>query len=194
MPVQNLSSVEENSARLMLMKIADLSDVKGIESLKSSSFMPYKSVFDALENVAKARPHRRALTYLKTVQPSMESHSWSHCEFLSQISRAANLFTSLAGADEPRIAMLLPTIPQAYFTLFGGEAAGVVCPINYLLGVEHIAKLLKAANINILVVLGLNPELDIWVSCGAVARGMPASETCPLGWRALRGTWCIGIR
>lgn len=55
-----------------------------------------------------------------------------------------------------------PAIPKAYFTLWGAETAGLACPINYLLGEEHIAELIDAAQINILVVLGPNAKLDIW--------------------------------
>ncbi len=65
-------------------------------------------------------------------------------------------------APSARVAMLLPPIPQAHFTLWGAEAAGVVCPINFLLNSGHIAELIDAAQANILVALGPNPELDIW--------------------------------
>ena len=60
------------------------------------------------------------------------------------------------------MAFLLPAIPQAHFTLWGAEAVGIACPINYLLSEEHIADLLQAASVNVLVALGPRPELDIW--------------------------------
>ena len=52
-------------------------------------------------------------------------------EFIAEVRRAANL-SPTRRREEPRVAMLLPAIPQAYFTLWGGETAGVVCPINFL--------------------------------------------------------------
>ena len=70
---------------------------------------------------------------------------WTHAQLLADVRRAANLFAELAGDEPPRVAMLLPPIPQAYFTLWGGEAAGVVCPINFLLNAAHIAELIDAA-------------------------------------------------
>jgi fatty-acyl-CoA synthase len=156
------------------LKIATLSDISQIESAPLTSDLTHRSIFEALSSVAQCHPTRKALTFVSTVSPSFESISWTHQEFLSQIIRAANLFTQLAGREKPRIAMLLPAIPQAYFTLFGGETAGVVCPINYLLGTDHIAELLKAAKINILVTLGPHAELDIWSRVASLQASCPS--------------------
>jgi fatty-acyl-CoA synthase len=146
------------------MQIHDSNDIKAIESQAYSNFMPHQSVHSALQSVASKHGTRSALTYIQDASDKTLSQTWTHAEFFAQITRAANLFTSIAGKENPRIAMLLPAIPQAYFTLFGGEAAGVVCPINYMLGAQHIAELMQAANINILVALGdhsSNSEFDI---------------------------------
>jgi fatty-acyl-CoA synthase len=145
-------------------EIHDANDIKSIEALAYSDFMPHQSVYDALKSTANEHRQRPALTYIQNATDTALSQTWTHAELFAQITRAANLFASIAGDEKPRVAMLLPAIPQAYFTLFGGEAAGVVCPINYLLGAQHIAELMQVANINILVALGdLGPssELDI---------------------------------
>ena len=87
------------------------------------------------------------------------------------------LFRSLAGeagADTlPRVALLLPAIPQAYFALWGAEAAGVACPLNYLLDLDHLAELIDRAGANLLVALGPHPELDIW------PRALALQARCP---------------
>jgi fatty-acyl-CoA synthase len=124
--------------------------------------MPHASVYAALADAAALHPDRAALTYLRSADPSGPTETWSHSRFLFDVRRTANLFRRLAGDREPRVAMLLPAIPQAYLTLWGGETAGVVCPINYLLAGEHVAELLRASEANILVALGPNVELDIW--------------------------------
>jgi fatty-acyl-CoA synthase len=146
------------------MQIHDANDIKAIEARPYSEFMPHHNVYSALHSVEATHGTRSALTFIQDATNETLSQTWTHAEFFAGITRAANLFTLIAGNDKPRIAMLLPAIPQAYFTLFGGEAAGIVCPINYMLGAEHIADLMRAANINILVALGdhsSNGELDI---------------------------------
>jgi fatty-acyl-CoA synthase len=144
-----------------IVPIRDLSDIKNIEARPYADFMPHESVYSALQDVATRHPERLAITFIEDATDHSLSHSWTHRQLNEQITRAANLFTKLAGNDEPRVAMLLPAMPEAYFTLFGGETAGVVCPINYLLGAPHIAELMLAAKINILVALGPRAELDI---------------------------------
>jgi len=49
----------------------------------------------------------------------------------------------------------------------------VACPINYLLDAAHIAELVRAADCNILVALGPNPELDIWSRVPGLQRACP---------------------
>lgn len=135
--------------------------------------MPWGTVLDALEDAAARNASRRALSYIETVAPDIEGVSWTHAEFIAVVRQAARLFNTLAGGDTPRVAMLLPAIPEAYFTLWGAEAVGVACPINYLLNPEHIAELVNASGANLVVALGPNPQLDIW------SKAADLREHCP---------------
>lgn len=142
--------------------IASLEDIRRIESQPYAAFMPHADVLDALEDVARRHPARPALTYIRSADPSVPPAHWTHADMVARVRRAARAFTALCGSDEPRVAFLLPAIPEAYFTLWAAEAVGVACPINYLLGEAHIAELIDAARVNVLVALGPNAELDIW--------------------------------
>jgi fatty-acyl-CoA synthase len=142
--------------------IASRADIEHIESLPYAEFMAHTSVFDALVDATSRHPDRKALTFVEAADCPQTTRHWTAREFIADVRRAANMFRSLSGDDEPRVAMLLPAIPQAYFTLWGAEAAGVACPINYLLDAEHVADLIRASGANILVALGPNPDLDIW--------------------------------
>jgi fatty-acyl-CoA synthase len=141
-----------------------------------SSFMPHTSVHGALDAVCSLHANRPALTYIHSADPEAACSHWTYGDFISQVRRAARLFTQLAGTDMPRVALLLPPIPQAHFALWGAEAAGVVCPINFLLKAEHIAELVQAAGANILVALmefGPHADLDI------AARAKQVQTMCP---------------
>ncbi|MGJ7555996.1 acyl-CoA synthetase [Variovorax sp. RB3P1] len=142
--------------------IGSLEDIRRIEHAPYADFMPHADVLDALEDAARRHPERPAITCIRSADASVPPARWTHAELVAQVRRAARAFTALCGDAEPRVAFLLPAIPEAYFTLWGAEAAGVACPINYLLGEEHIAELIDAAQVNVLVALGPNPELDIW--------------------------------
>ena len=135
--------------------------------------MAHASVYDALVDAATRHPKRTAITFVESAIDLGRTRHWTYQDFIADVRRAANLFQSLVGADQPRVAMLLPAIPQAYFTLWGAEAVGVACPINYLLDAEHVAELIRASKANILVALGPNAELDIW------SRVSGLREQCP---------------
>jgi len=131
------------------------------------------SVWEALEQSARAHANRPALTYAESAGPAYPARSWTYAGLLARVRQAANLFRHAAGHETPRVAMLLPNIPQAWFTLLGAETAGMVCPVNYLLRPGSIAELVQATGANILVALGPDPQLDIWPKADAVRAACP---------------------
>lgn len=153
---------------MTLSAIKHIADVCHLEQQPYERYMPHKSVLQALEQSARAHATRRALTYVESPDPEREPSSWTYAEFVAKVRQAANLFRRLAGNEAPRVATLMPNIPQAWFTMFGAETAGVLCPINYLLDAEHIADLVEATGANVLVILGPSDELDIWSRLNAV--------------------------
>ena len=113
----------------------------------------------------------------------------SYAELLGLVRRAANLFTSLAGA-RPGVAYMLPSLVETHATLWGAETAGYAVPINFLLQPAHIAELLKASGARVLVALGLHPVLDIWQKALAVRDAVPGLtllRVAPLGTPAEEG-------
>jgi fatty-acyl-CoA synthase len=148
-------------------------DVQRISQAPYGDYMPHGHVYDALAAAASAHGERRALTFIPSADLAEAARSWTYGELLAEIRRAAKLFTSLVPGEVPRVAMLLPAIPEAYFTLWGAESAGVVCPVNYLLDEAHIAELVNASGANILVALGPHAELDIWGRVPAIAARCP---------------------
>ena len=152
--------------------IASVADLRRVESEPYARFMPHGSIQAALSAVADAHGERPALSYIERADTEWPVRRWTHRALLAEVRRAANLFRRLGG-HSPRVAMLLPAIPQAYFTLLGAETAGIVCPINYLLGDANIAELLRASGANVLVALGPHLELDIWSKVTSLRRECP---------------------
>lgn len=142
--------------------IRQAADIRAIDSRAYADFMPHATVLAALEASALQHAARPALACITRGEPGAPTLRWTHADFIAQVRRAARAFRALAGDAEPRVGFLLPATPEAYFTLWGAEAVGVACPINYLLGEAHIAELIDAGEVNILVALGPHPDLDIW--------------------------------
>ncbi|MGD9945685.1 MAG: acyl-CoA synthetase, partial [Burkholderiaceae bacterium] len=153
--------------------IRSAQDVARISALPYESFMAHGSVYEALRDVASRHAGRTALTYLVDADPASAPRTWTYTELLADIRRTANLFRSLLDGGEPRVALLLPPVPEAYLALWGAEARGLVCPINFMLDADHIAGLVRASKSNILVALGPDPDLDIWSRVPDLARQCP---------------------
>ncbi|HTO63481.1 MAG TPA: hypothetical protein VMM15_19735 [Bradyrhizobium sp.] len=51
-------------------------------------------------------------------------------ELLAEITRAANALSAFGVNAEHPVAYVLPNLPETHFTIWGGEAAGVVLAVN----------------------------------------------------------------
>lgn len=96
----------------------------------------------------------------------------SYSELHRNITRAANLFTSVGGAGVG-VAYILPTLLETHYTLWGAEAVGYAVPLNPLLQVDHLAALVKASGARILVTCGPSISADIWAKAEALGKLSP---------------------
>lgn len=60
------------------------------------------------------------------------------------------------------LAFILPNLPETHFTIWGGEAAGIVMAINPLLEAKQMAGLLNAAKASVVVTLAPTAGSDLW--------------------------------
>lgn len=141
--------------RLDIASQADLAAAAASRPVRE--YIAHRHLYAALTDVALrhgARPALTALPVTTAAAPSAISpRRWTHAELHAEITRAANLFRQLAGGRAPRVALLLPPLPEAWFALWGAETAGIACPINHALGDEHLATLLRTAEVDIVVTL-----------------------------------------
>jgi fatty-acyl-CoA synthase len=154
--------------------IATLEDVRRISSRPYGEFMPHRRILAALSDTASRHPDRIALRGIDRPDPAAPTRTWTFTQFVGDVRRAANLFRQLASPAMPRVALLLPPLPETHLALWGAETAGVACPINFQLNAEHVADLLRACGANILVVLGPAPDLDIATRSEGLAASCPA--------------------
>lgn len=133
-------------------RIASLADVRAIEHDGFALWLPHTQIMDALDDAARRHGDRPALAALGT-DPLQLPRCWSYGQFVAEVRRSANLFRALAGSAAPRVALLMPPLPQAWFALWGAEAAGIACPINHALADDHLAALLNAAQVDLVVTL-----------------------------------------
>ncbi|MCF8466589.1 MAG: acyl-CoA synthetase [Sneathiella sp.] len=151
-----------------------LADVEKFERMPVEDLVPYQNIYDAFCATVSHFPDKAALIALPPGDPMEDGVSITYSQMLARVNQTANLFLSAGLATGETVTYLLPLCPQAYFTMLGAEAVGIVNAVNPLLEPEHILGIAKAANATVLVATGkaLSPEL--WAKAAYVIDRLPS--------------------
>ncbi|MFM9971144.1 MAG: acyl-CoA synthetase [Burkholderiales bacterium] len=118
-------------------------------------------------------PDKVAINYVENGDVAAEPVRITYRELALRSTQAANLFYSLGVQKEDGVLFLTPTLPQSYFSLYGGIATGISCVVNWMLKAEHLAELIRNAKTRVLVVLGPTPGYEIWENVQAIREQLP---------------------
>ena len=167
-----------SSPRFGMKAFATLADIEALEQRPLAEVAPHRTPYELIRATATRFPEREAFTFLPDAGINTPPQRVTYRELLAHIHRAANAFRALGVHETNTVAMLAPNTPEAHAVLWGAQLAGRVCPINYLLQPDHIAALLQASGAKVLVALGPNAELAVWLTAQAVQRCTPP-RWCP---------------
>jgi fatty-acyl-CoA synthase len=140
--------------------IANQADVLAIEAAGIPDLPA--STYELIRRGSELDPAAPALSYFRTTKTHRDPERWTYANLLRDVTRAANMFGALGVRPDHVVAYVLPNLPETHFTIWGGEAAGVVLAINALLEPAAIAQLIKAAGARLLVTLAPLPGTEIW--------------------------------
>ena len=122
--------------------------------------MPYAeriaagTTYEALQLGAARDPETPALLFLPNASPNDEPRCLTHRQFFGRVTQVANALHALGVGPRDVVSMLLPLVPQAFYALYGAQAAGIANPVNSFLEPAHIAHILRAAKTKVLITLG----------------------------------------
>ncbi len=150
-----------------------LTDVYEFEKQPEETWLKSGSIYNAFCETVAENGDKTALTALPPGDPLGQGLDISFNAFLARTNQAANMFLDAGLAEGEAVSYLLPLCPQAYFTLLGAEAVGIVNAINPMLEPEHILGISEAANASILVVTGSRLSEELWEKAAYVIDHMP---------------------
>jgi fatty-acyl-CoA synthase len=153
--------------------LASDADGRAFEAVPYRDRIAAESTYDALRIGAAADPDAPALLFLPNADPDETPVRLSHREFIGRVTQAANAFHALGVGPGDVVSLLLPLVPQAFYALFGAEAAGIANPVNPLLSAAQIAEILRAAKTKVLVALGPVPGTEIWTKVESIRDSLP---------------------
>jgi len=158
------------------MAVKTLADIESLERVPLAERQLPPSTYAALQRCALANGSAPALSFILDAKAYQRTHDWTYAELFADITRAANAFHQLGIGPRDVVAFLLPNLPETHFTIWGGEAAGIVLAINPLLEAAQIAELLRAAEAKVVVTLAPTPGADLWQKLSSQLHALPAIE------------------
>lgn len=142
--------------------IRSLDDVRRLEAVPLGQALAVRSTYEIFRNSAAAFGSKTALTFLRTGDPADEPIRWSYNDLLAGIHQTANLLHKLGVGPQDAVAVLLPGCLEYHLALWGGEAAGIVQPLNPLLTDEKLVSLMTAGRAKVLIAYGSDAESGMW--------------------------------
>lgn len=119
------------------------------------------TTYGLLSQTAEKFPSRNAVTYQLMSGPTDKCETFLWSELKDKTTQVANMLRELGVGETDVVAYLLPNTNETVLTYLGGQVAGIVNPINPLLGPEQIAAILRETNAKVLVTLRAFPKTDV---------------------------------
>lgn len=157
--------------------LASLTEIEQIEETPIEQRLTAKNTYDLIRHGAGLDPDAPALTFFMDGNDYKKAVTYSYADFLGEVNRTANMFNDLGIGPNDVVSYLLPNLPQTHFVLWGGQAAGIVNPINPMLNAEVIQEICEHAKTRVLVALGPLPGSDIWEKVEKIRDHLPDLKT-----------------
>ena len=154
--------------------IHSLADVRRLEQTPLARALPVQSTYELLCNSAQVFGEKTALTFLSTAQTDCVPVQLSYRELLAKIHQTANALHGLGVHPTDAIAVLLPGCMEYQLALWGGEAAGIVQPLNPLLSDEKLVSLMSATAAKVLIAWGEPDDAHIWAKAQRIRSLVPS--------------------
>lgn len=158
------------------MAVSSLADIRTIERTALRDRNLPASTYAALQAQAQQTPKGSALRFFLDAHLFTRTHDWSYARLFADITRTANALYDLGVGPRDVVAFVLPNLPETHFTIWGGEATGIVMAINPLLEAGQIAELLRAAKAKVVVTLAPTPGTDLWPKLASQLATVPSVQ------------------
>ena len=156
-------------------EIRTLADIEAIEAVPIERRLAgIHSTYDAIARTAQRSPDSVALAFVPNGDSEAPAHEVTYHELLRKVTQAANAFHALGVGPRDVVSYVLPNLLETHYTIWGGEAAGIVNAVNPLLDPDHIAHILNEVQTKVLVTVGPKLAAPLWEKVDAIRRRVPS--------------------
>ena len=155
----------------------DMSDIEALESIPLTERELPASTYEMIRSGAAKNPDATALIFFLQGAAYERAARYTFRQVIDNIDKAADLFQSLGVSATDTVSLILPNVPEMLWSIWGGEVAGAVNPINPLLEPDAMRDILLAVKPRVLVTLAPFPQTDIWEKVAGIAESIPSLRT-----------------
>jgi fatty-acyl-CoA synthase len=148
-----------------------LEDIERLERVPLARRLAAGSTYALLQKAVTSSPEQPARCFLPLGDPSPQlGEALTARVFLGRVHQTANLLADLGMGPQDVMALLLPDLLEKELLLWGGQAAGIVCPVPPCLPALQVVELLQAAQAKVLVAPSPEVDHELWQKTEQVRR------------------------
>ncbi len=147
-----------------------LKDIERLERVPLARRLAVGSTYALLHKAVASSPERPARCFMPLEDQPQPGEALTARAFLGKVHQTANLLADLGMGPQDVMALLLPDLLETHLLLWGGQAAGIVCPIPPWLPALQVVDLLQAAEAKVLVAPSPSMDQELWQKTEQVRR------------------------
>ena len=165
------------------MKIRTQADIADLEKVPVTERISHRNVLDLLRTAAAENTGRIAIRYLSGTGIADPVRDIGFEELLRHTIQTANLLHAHGVGADDTVTLLMPSVPETFFALWGAQIAAVANPVNYFLEASQIAGIMKEAGAKALIAADVSIFPDIWPKVEAIRAILPDLKVFRVGGR-----------
>ncbi|CAG2158233.1 acyl-CoA synthetase [Cupriavidus numazuensis] len=156
---------------------ADLSSrekIRAYEEIPLTERRLPETTYQMLRDGCAIDPDKVAIWYMHTGCDTPENaEATTYRQLWRRVNQTANLLSSLGIGKTDVVSLLVPTVTESQFLLWGGQAAGIINPVNWMLDSNILEHMIGSAEARVLAVYGGDEHIDLWPKVSEMLPSLP---------------------
>ncbi len=147
-----------------------MEDIERLERVPLARRLAVGSTYELLNKAVASSPEQPVHCFHPLRDRPQPGEALTARAFLGKVHQSANLLADLGMGSQDVVALLLPDLLEKEVLLWGGQAAGIICPIPLSLPAVQIVDLLQAAKAKVLVTPSPKVDHELWQKTEQIRR------------------------
>ncbi|GAB3095615.1 acyl-CoA synthetase [Aestuariicella hydrocarbonica] len=145
---------------------SEMHSLKVIEQFEKSPLSqryPWTNSYDLILNACEKWGDDTGLEFVPTGTAGEPSEVISYRQLARRITQTANLLHSLGVQSQDAVSVMMPSLPETYYAIWGAQAAGITSPLNPMLDAHHLAEIIDVTQSKVLITTApFTANRDLW--------------------------------